>query len=167
MSNYISIPVAASPASGTTSGTSADQLVDAGQDFLTSVTVGDVVWNTTDETSAIVTNVVDDDTLDLSDDIIVSGNTFIILSPTEVASSQLVNGELVVLVVASSTIETVLSLGTAANNTVTIAHAPNANAAELIQDAILAPKQNTRPYQPNASVEGGSDGLLVESIAVS
>ena len=167
MSNYISIPVAASPASGTTSGTSADQLVDAGQDFLTSVTVGDVVWNTTDETSALVTNVVDDETLDLSADIIVSGNTFIILSPTEVASSQLVNGELIVLVVASSTIETVLSLGTAANNTVTIAHAPNANAAELIQDAILAPKQNTRPQQPYGDVQGGSAGILVESIAVS
>ena len=168
MSNYILIPIASQPATGAASATSADQLVDAGQDFLTSVTVGDIVWNTSDDTTAIVTNVVDNDTLDLSADIMANTETFIIISPTSVDSNQIVNAGLIGTVAPNAnTISTVISMATPNNDTITIAHAPNPNAGDLIAEGILAPTNNTRPYQPYASVPGGQAGLLVTAVVVS
>jgi len=66
--------------SGTTDGTTASKLVDAGQDFLTTVTVGDVVANTTDGTYAAVTAIDDDGTLSLSADIMTTGEAYTISS---------------------------------------------------------------------------------------
>jgi surface protein len=64
--------------SGTTDGTTTNKLVDSDQNFITTVTIGDVVRNTTDGTYAIVTNIDDNATLSLSVDIIVSGETYTI-----------------------------------------------------------------------------------------
>ena len=62
--------------SGTTTSTSAGNLVDSGQDFLTTVGVGMTVRNTTDTTYAVVTAVTDNNTLALDTDIMTSGETF-------------------------------------------------------------------------------------------
>jgi len=65
---------------GTTDGTTADKLVDSTQNFLTTVTAGMYVINTTDGTYAEV-NVVDSDTqLTLDTDIFTSGEGYIVTS---------------------------------------------------------------------------------------
>lgn len=61
---------------GNASGTTANKLVYATGGFTAAVDVGDEVWNSTDNTFAIVTAVDSDTQLSLSADIFVSGETF-------------------------------------------------------------------------------------------
>ena len=63
--------------SSTTDGTTADKLVDSTADFVTDgVLAGTIVYNTTDGTKATVTAVDDLNTLSVSSDIFVSGETY-------------------------------------------------------------------------------------------
>lgn len=62
--------------SGTTDGTTGDKLVQSGQNFTSTVEAGMVVFNTTDSTQAIVTDVDSDTVLSLDTDIMVSGETY-------------------------------------------------------------------------------------------
>lgn len=62
--------------SGTTTSTSTRKLIQSGQNFETTVDVGDYVRNSTDETYAYVVSVDSDTQLTLSKDIIVSGETY-------------------------------------------------------------------------------------------
>lgn len=62
--------------SGTTDGTTANKLVESGQNFTSTVTVGDVVHNTTDDTFAYVTAIDSDTTLSIDADIMVSGEAY-------------------------------------------------------------------------------------------
>ena len=64
--------------SGTTTGTTADKLVQSGQNFDSTVAVGYVVHNTTDNTFAYVTAVDSATTLSIDSDIMVSGEAFTI-----------------------------------------------------------------------------------------
>lgn len=64
--------------SGTTSATTANKLVETGQNFTSTVRVGDIVYNTTDTTAATVTAVDSDTTLSLSEDIMESGDFYTI-----------------------------------------------------------------------------------------
>jgi len=66
--------------SGTTTSTTADKLVQTGQNFDVTITIGDIVHNTTDDTYADVTAVDSATTLSLGADIMASGETFIIQS---------------------------------------------------------------------------------------
>jgi hypothetical protein len=66
--------------SGTTDGTTANKLVDSIQNFLTTVSIGDIVHNTTDNTYAEVTAIDSDTQLTLDNDIMVSGETYVIQS---------------------------------------------------------------------------------------
>ena len=66
------------PDSGTTTGTTAFKLIQSGQNFLTTVSIGDTVNNTTDSTVAIVTAVDSDTQLSLDCDIMVSGEDYTI-----------------------------------------------------------------------------------------
>ena len=61
--------------SGTTTATTTDKLVDVGADF-TGVVVGDIVYNTTDNTVATVTAIDSTTILELSADIMASGETY-------------------------------------------------------------------------------------------
>lgn len=63
---------------GATTGTTANKLVDSGADFTASptVTVGQLVTNTTDDTIAAVSAIDDAQTLSLDADIFVSGETY-------------------------------------------------------------------------------------------
>lgn len=63
---------------GTTDGTTSDKLVDSSQNFLTTVTVGDVIHNTTDGTYARVTAVDSDTQLSLDNDIMASGEDYVV-----------------------------------------------------------------------------------------
>jgi len=72
--------------SGTTDGTTANKLVQSGQNFSTTVTVGDVVHNTTDTTFAYVTAIDSDTTLSIDSDIMVSGESFSIYKTTALPS---------------------------------------------------------------------------------
>lgn len=64
--------------SGTTDGTTANKLIDSTQNFLTTVTVGDAIHNTTDDTFALVSAVDSDTSLSLNADIMISGETYVV-----------------------------------------------------------------------------------------
>ena len=66
--------------SGTTDGTTASKLIDSTQNFLTTVSINDIVHNTTDDTYAEVTAVDSDTSLSLDNDIMISGETYVIQS---------------------------------------------------------------------------------------
>ena len=68
---------------GTTTSTTANKLVDSGQNFLTTVTVGDYVTNETDETKTTVTAIDSNTQLSLADDIFTSGEDYIIYHAPE------------------------------------------------------------------------------------
>ena len=71
--------------SGTTDGTTANKLVDSTQNFVATITMGDIVHNTTDGTYAKVTAIDDNFTLSLDTDIMVSGEDYIIETSAAVA----------------------------------------------------------------------------------
>lgn len=62
--------------SGTTDGTTANKLVDAGQNFLTTVRPGYVAVNLTDNTETRITAVDSDSQLSVTDDIFTSGESY-------------------------------------------------------------------------------------------
>jgi microcystin-dependent protein len=64
--------------SGTTDGDDTNALIDAGQNFESTVSVGDVVHNTSDDTFAYVTEVTDNENLLLDADIMDAAETYII-----------------------------------------------------------------------------------------
>ena len=166
MSKYLSLPVATTEDSGTASATTADKLVEAGQNFETTVTVGSTVYNTTDDTSATVTAVDSDTTLSISADIMASGETYVILSASLSSSNQLIATDYIANVTASNNVTAVITLGTLVNDVVTIDHAPNTNAVSLIQTSMLnAASNNSRPA-PSTSVEGGPNGLIINSVTI-
>jgi hypothetical protein len=166
MSNYLKIPIAKTEDSGTASATTADKLVEAGQNFLTTVTVGSIVWNTTDNTSATVTAIDSDTELSISADIMANTETYKILSVSVESGYHLLNDNAIATAVATSDIATTIQLSTVALDTVTINHVPNTSALSIVQDGMLANNNNTRPQQPFSTVEGGLNGLLVESVGV-
>ena len=67
---------------GTTTSTTANKLVDSVKQFSSTVEVGDLVYNTTDNTIALVSAVDSNTTLSLDTDIIVSGEGYKIFSKT-------------------------------------------------------------------------------------
>ena len=64
--------------SGTTDGTTTNKLVDAGQNFVSTINIGMIVHNTTDDTFANVTAIDDNENLSLDADIMISGEDYII-----------------------------------------------------------------------------------------
>jgi len=78
MVKLLKLPISVSVDSGTTTSTSTGQIVDSGQNFLTTVRIGDKVKMTVSGETALVTKIVDNNTLDISADIAVSGEAFTI-----------------------------------------------------------------------------------------
>ena len=77
--------------SGTTSGVGANQLIDALQTFTTSVVVGDLITNTTDNTSAYITAIVSDTTLTISENIMVAAEAYSIYDKNNITEVEKVN----------------------------------------------------------------------------
>ncbi len=61
---------------GTTDGVATNKLIQSGQNFVTTVTVGDVVYNTTDGTYALVTAIDSDTQLSISADIMANAEVY-------------------------------------------------------------------------------------------
>ena len=78
-------------ANGTTTLTLANNLVDATQTFTTSVAVGDLITNTTDNTSAYITAIVSDTVLTISADIMAVGETYSIYNQYNITEVERVN----------------------------------------------------------------------------
>jgi surface protein len=66
--------------SGTTDATTANKLVDSTQNFLTTVSIGDIAHNTTDGTFGKVTAIDSDTTLSVSNDVFPTGKAYVIQS---------------------------------------------------------------------------------------
>lgn len=82
--------------SGTTDGTTANRLIDSSQNFLTTIVVGDTVFNSTDDTYATVTAVNSDTMLSLNANIMVSGEAYKIYKTPLLPSGWLeCNGQLI------------------------------------------------------------------------
>ena len=73
-----SVNPAVTKISSTTTGTTAYKLIDSGQTFTKTVSVGDTVNNTTDATSTTISAIDSDTQLTVKDDIFVSGETYTI-----------------------------------------------------------------------------------------
>jgi hypothetical protein len=72
--------------SGTTTSSNANHLIQSGQDFLTTVSVGFLIHNTTDQTFAYVTAVNSDTDLTLDADIMASSEAFTIYKTPKLSS---------------------------------------------------------------------------------
>ena len=77
--------------SGTTTGVNGYELIDANQTFTTSVAVGDVITNTTDDTSAYITSITNDTTLVISEDIMDNAETYNIYDQYNITEVERVN----------------------------------------------------------------------------
>ena len=83
-SDTISIPAAGGvQQSGAATATTATKLVNSAGAFTTTVSVGDIVINTTDGTTATVTAIDSDTTLSISADIMASGEAYVIYAAAE------------------------------------------------------------------------------------
>lgn len=101
-SDTIPIPAADLPLlSGTTTAATANKLVDVGANF-SNVSVGDIVYNTTDNTSATVTAIDTSTILTLSLDIFTSPETYIIFLGGPNGSARINSSEGCLLYVGSS-----------------------------------------------------------------
>ena len=89
------IQEATSVDTGTATSTSAGKLVETGQNFETTVTVRDIVHNTTDDTYTIVTAIDSDTTLSLQNDIMVDEDTFVIYDRTWGTGGTMTGGQVV------------------------------------------------------------------------
>lgn len=104
--------------SGTTDGaTTADKLIQGGQNFITTVSIGDLVSNTTDTSWAKVTAIDSDTQLSLDTDIMATGEDYVIYNAVPRAD---VGVFMVGFKVSSTAVETDLLISnTAANSTAT------------------------------------------------
>ncbi len=89
-------------ANGTTSGAGAYQLIDATQTFTTSVVVGDLITNTTDNTSAYITAITNDTTLVISQDIMANAETYSIYNQYNVTEVERVNQNKIFMLTSSN-----------------------------------------------------------------
>lgn len=155
MAKYLSVLLNQSVDSGTTSSATTNKLVESGQNFLSTVTVGDIVVNTTDGTTTTVTAIDSNTTLSLAADIMGSTKAYTIYSATNKVE-QIVNIEKAILVQqASSTTTTIaLSASSASTDIITLTHGPVGSSAVTVrlavQDAIL--KAESPKYKPLSKI---------------
>lgn len=112
-SDTIPIPVPDLPVlSGTTTAATANKLVDVGADF-SNVSVGDIIYNTTDNTSATVTAIDTSTILSVSADIFTSPEDYEIFLGGPNGSSRINSAEGCLLYVGSSAVIVQTAAGTA------------------------------------------------------
>jgi hypothetical protein len=87
-SNYTNIPMPNVIVSDVTTSTVTDKLVDSTKNFISlGVQIGDIVYNTTSSVAAKVTNVDSATQLSLNADIMVSSDSYILYSGTNISGS--------------------------------------------------------------------------------
>jgi hypothetical protein len=77
--------------SGTTTGVNGYELIDANQTFTTSVAVGDIITNTSDNTSAYITSITNDTTLVISENIMANAEAYNIYDQYNITEVERVN----------------------------------------------------------------------------
>lgn len=88
-SDNSNIPFPSEAESGAATSTVANKLVDASATFITNqVAIGDIVYNTTDGTSATVTLVESEDRLTMNADIVASGESYIVYNASKLKNYQ-------------------------------------------------------------------------------
>ena len=170
MAKFISVPLAAVINSGTTTETIADKLVQSGQDFLSTVRVGDIIVNNTNETTAVVTEVDSDTILSVSPDLFLVDEDFTIYSST-ITVDQIINATGALLVVQAGIDEVKITyLGQEWKGWISISHTPLVSGSvdfrTAVQNAIiesLSAKNNLKSVFPIV-LPDASAVLLVEAI---
>lgn len=146
MAKFFKFAIAPSVDSGTTDGSpsGANDLIDAGQNFLTTVSVGDYVHNTTDDAWHVVSAIVDDENLTLESGTVATGKAYTIYSGTLADYNyQLVSAENVVIVEQASASTTTIAYTAGGTNTdvITVTHgklsATGTDVRDNVQDALL------------------------------
>ncbi|MCK5642893.1 MAG: hypothetical protein KAJ19_18935, partial [Gammaproteobacteria bacterium] len=105
---YAATPRTGVEDSGTTDGVSANKLIQSGQNFITTVSVGDIVHNTVDDTFAKVTAVDSDTQLSLNADIMASGEAYEIIVCVDVSDSIVVSESCLYLTCETAAADTAL-----------------------------------------------------------
>ena len=116
----------------------ATEVYDNGKSFLTSLTVGDVYENTTQNFSELVSVIIDDFRFRCSSAVGAIGDAFNVFDST-VASTYLIQMDQIVLAQRFSAEQTTIQLNTVANSTITIDHSDQGSGravAIAIQDAM-------------------------------
>lgn len=116
----------------------ATEVYDNGKSFLTSLTVGDVYENTTQNFSELVSVIIDDFRFRCSSTVGAIGDAFNVFDST-VASTYLIQMDQIVLADRFTAEQTIIQLNTVANATVTIDHSDQGSGravAIAIQDAM-------------------------------
>ncbi len=114
------------------------EVYDNGKSFLTSLTVGDVYENTTQDFSELVSVIIDDFRFRCSSTVGAIGDAFNVFDST-VASTYLIQMDQIVLAQRFSAEQTTIQLNTVANSTITIDHSDQGTGravAIAIQDAM-------------------------------
>ena len=123
-----------------------NDLVQSGQNFLTTVSAGDLVHNTTDDAWHVVSAVNSDTQLNLVSGTVASGKAFIIYSGNAATYNyQLVSAENVVIVeqASQSTTTIAYTAGGTGTDIITVTHgqlsaSTNTDVRDNVQDALLA-----------------------------
>jgi hypothetical protein len=131
--------------SGTTTSTSAGKLVDSTQNFLTTCTAGQRVVNTTDNKWTTISAVDSNTQLALTDDIMTSGDAYVVS-----------NGELQLTNQSIRNFVTVLAIG---HKHLVVDAGTNNGVMDLAGNVAFAPVGTIRPLQPSSAAVGRSISL--------
>jgi len=147
------------------SGTVSAVLQDAGQNFLTTVTVGDTVKNTTDTTYAVVTGVLLDTLLAISANIMANAETYVIYSNAGV-DPQLISVQGCILIEQTDTNTVTMTYDNgSASDIVTIVHDTQASGVAMrnaFQDAVVTANQYTNANRSVIAVNNLKTVLSVD-----
>lgn len=134
MSKFIRANIATIVDSGTTTASTANKLTESGQDFLTTVSIGDIVWNTTDGTTATVTAVDSNTVLSLSANVVPTSKAYTIYSKNGHADQIIsVNGAILVQQDSTTTVKVAYE---SMEKRLIITHTPIASGAVTMRDAV-------------------------------
>jgi len=149
-------------------------LYDTGQNFLTTVSPGDVVYNSGTAGTARVVSIVNDIRLTLSADIMTIGDTYNVLD--ELTSSEvLCSLSELIMVKRNTNFETLMYYGAGSgNDIITIQHTDQGNGslvAEAIQtamqDAVSMPGSIPKPSSQNVPIGlNGTSRVLINDISI-
>ncbi len=144
MADFLSIGMNTTLESGAATSTVADELNDTAATFVTNgVQVGDIVYNTTDDTSATITVVDSETVLTLSANIMANTETYVVVSAT-LETEYLISSK-PIFVNQASTTSCVISYASPALNTCTITHTAG-DLQQAIQTAMkLAASHSSAP----------------------
>jgi hypothetical protein len=173
MAKFLKVAISPSVDSGTTDGvpSGANDLIDAGQNFLTTVSVGDYVHNTTDDAWHVVSAVVDNENLTLESGTVATGKAYTIYDgDSDNFTDQLVGVDGAVLVEQATVSTTTIAYagGSTGTDVLTISHgALAAGSLEFrtnVQDALINSQQSN--WQNVTETVTIPSGIVVTGIAI-